>query len=125
VTRCAALTRDGAQAALVTAATDGSGPDSLELWDAAQGRILRLGRAPAGTRALVFSDDARLLLAAAADGTVRLYVVKALREVDRVDLQANGEHPTAVAFAPDGLSFLVGTSVGALQHYLIVADPNR
>ena len=56
---------------------------------------------------------------------MHLFSVKTLRETDRVDLQPNGEQPTAAAFSPDGLSFLVGTSVGALQHYLVVSDPSR
>ena len=125
VVRSLALTRDGAVAALLTSPAQGSGPDALEIWDTAQGKLLRLARAPTGLKLLSFSEDGRLLLGASPDASVHLFAVKTLRETDRLDLQANAEMPTAAAFAPDGLSFLVGTSVGALQHYLIVSDPYR
>lgn len=123
--RSLALSRDGARAALVSGPAAGGGPEALELWDAREGRMVLVGRAPPGLRLLAFSSDGKLLLGAGADNALRLYVVKSLREADRFELHANGEAPTAADFAPDGLSFLVGTSVGALQHYLLVADPQR
>ncbi|MGC4115943.1 MAG: hypothetical protein QM765_15425 [Myxococcales bacterium] len=119
------LNRDGSVAAVVTAARDGAGPDALELWDTAQGKLLRAGRVTPGFAVFGFSDDGKLLLASAGDASVRMFATRTLKETDKVDLAANGEQPTAAVFLPDGLSFLVGTSSGALQHYLIVADPAK
>ncbi|HEY3449535.1 MAG TPA: WD40 repeat domain-containing protein [Myxococcales bacterium] len=119
------LNRDGSLAAVVTSASDGAGPDALELWDTVQGKLLRAGRVTPGFKVLCFSDDAKLLLASAGDATVRMLATRTLKETDKVDLSANGEQPISAAFLPDGLSFLLGTSSGALQHYLIVADPAK
>ncbi|MBI5543338.1 MAG: WD40 repeat domain-containing protein [Deltaproteobacteria bacterium] len=119
------LTSDGTQAAMVTSPTGSPGSESLEIWDASEGRLLSTVRAPADLRLLAFSKRGDLLLGAGADGALRLWATRSARETDRVDLQANGEQPTAAAFAPDGLSFLVGTSTGALLHFLVVADPAR
>lgn len=123
--RTVALSGNGALAAVVTGPLEAAGADSLELWDVAKGALLRSAKVSRGMRVLAFSEGGRLLLTAGADGSMRLYTGNTLREVDRFDLQANAEAPTAASFEPDGLSFLVGTSVGALQHYLIIADPYR
>ena len=125
VARAVALNRDGSVAAIVTAPADGGGPDALELWDTVKGTLLRSARAVPGLQILCFSDDGKVMLVAGADGAVRVVATRTLKENDRVDLSANGEQPTAAVFAPDGLSFLLGTSSGAIQHYLIVADPAK
>ncbi len=124
--RAAALSRDGSEAAVATAADEvGAGADLVELWTLGSGPPPRLLRAREGVESLALSPDGRLLLAAGASGEVSLYSLPLRREVSRLELGANGERPTAVAFGPDGLSILVGTSLGGILHFLITEDPHR
>jgi WD40 repeat protein len=125
VTLAVALSPRGSVAAVATSGS-GRARDSLDLWDMQTGK--RLESIPArvgGLNALAFSSDGQLLITAGRDGAIGLFSLRLRREIDRMDLGGNNEIPTAFAFGPDGLSFLAGTSLGALQHYLLTGNPMK
>jgi WD40 repeat protein len=81
-------------------------------WQAHTGAAYSVATAPDGAHAVTTG----------ADGTVALWEVESGREIDRIDLR-RGTHelPQAVAFWPDGRSFLVATTRGVVLRFALIA----
>jgi WD40 repeat protein len=126
IARAVALSADGRVAAIATAPAElGANADLVELWDVGGGLVPQTLRASPGVEALAWSPDGKLLLSAGRFGEVSLYAPASRREVGRLELGVNGERPTAVTFAPDGSSLMIGTSLGGVLRFLLSEEPRR
>jgi len=89
----------------------GSKDRTLRLWDAATGEETRtFARHQNRVTSAAFSPDGKRALSTSDDCTVKLWDVATGRELDEIDLSGSPDVPTCLAFAPDGKSFVVGTS---------------
>ena len=88
----------------------GGDDHTVRTWDAATHRTAVLEGHRAAVTAVAACRD--LLLTAGKDGAVLLWRGGAV--VDRIDLAASDDIPLALAAAPDGKSFAVGTDRGVV-----------
>jgi WD40 repeat protein len=92
---------------------------TVRIWDAAGGRELLTLRQPSAVYAAALAPDGALVVVATRDESLRIWDVGSGTEVDRVDLGTSHDFVTALAFAPDGRSFLAGTWKGVLLRFAL------
>jgi WD40 repeat protein len=102
----------------------GSADTTLRLWDVASGQeVRRFEGHKWAVSSVAFSPDGTLALSSGSmDRTVRLWDVASGEEVDQIDLTSSNDYPYAVAFSPDGRSFVVGTTGGVIIHFELLGD---
>jgi WD40 repeat protein len=90
----------------------------LKVWDLDTLRLLKeLEGHDDAITAVAISADGKLGLSASHDGTARVWLLDGGWAISRVPV----EDGSAVAFFPDGRSFLVGTRRGTIRHYRLPA----
>lgn len=96
--------------------------ETLRLWDAESGALLRSIKGHAGTvQSVAFSPDGTRLLSGSKDGAVKLWDVATGGLLRTIEAQ----HPTgvrAVAFSPDGKSVLSAGGLGSKENMLALWD---
>ena len=108
-----ALSADGTQAI-----TAGETPE-LQAWRLEDRTARPMKSHTKVVRSLAFSSDSTRALSAAPDKVV-LWDMKTLEPLEEIGLGAKADSPMAVAFDPDGRSFVVGTARGVVLLYTIV-----
>jgi hypothetical protein len=101
---------------------------TIDLWDLEERSAARTFSARQGNdrstsiNAVAFSPDAKRLLSAGSDHSVRHHDVEKGQEISRVDQFDNATGvPRCLAFSPDGTSYLIGNSLGNVR-VMTVAD---
>jgi WD40 repeat protein len=97
------------------------GAGDLRLWDLTTRHPRDLLMDGVGIHSVVYSPDGRLLAACAADGTVRLWNTKTMREADR--LEGHTGLVTYMAFSPDGRTLATASEDRTLRLWNVGTAP--
>jgi len=92
----------------------------IHLWKVSTGEsIVRLSGHQNPIRGIDLSPDARSVVSAGQDQTLRLWDVQRGAQLDRIDFSSSGDMPTAVVFEPTGQSFFVGMNQGLILRFVL------
>src|SRR5262249_4220036 len=90
----------------------------VRLWDVGrEAELQKLEGHTQDVRAVALSPAGAHALSCSSDATGRLWNAKKGEALDVIDLATSNDLPQTVAFAPDGRSFYVGTSRGAVLRF--------
>ncbi|MDY7034467.1 MAG: hypothetical protein SVY10_21525 [Thermodesulfobacteriota bacterium] len=98
----------------------GSSDGTIRLWETTSGReIWNINAHKDGVNDVVFSSTGRLIISTGNDNRIRIMTTDDGKIVDNIDLSTSKDNGRSVAFFPDRMSFLVGSTRGVILHFAI------